>query len=116
MEYNKKCLYCEKEYTAKRSDSKTCSSSCRVNFSFLVRNSIFLDSIVATPSPSGFCTYNQSDLDRIVDVGNTKLGISRYYLQWDKKQCIIRVYGVGKNNKKSSINNSNKQIYINDYK
>jgi len=63
MSYEKKCLVCGNVYIAKRSDSKTCSSSCRVKYHFIKANKEFVGyMILSRDSKTKKVYYNMDQL------------------------------------------------------
>jgi hypothetical protein len=75
MIYNKTCNYCGKIYKASRKDSKTCSSSCRVNFSYLKKDMVFVGQ-TTTSTNNGKYIIDQNDI--------MKLCLSKGYEYWCK--------------------------------
>jgi hypothetical protein len=108
MEYDKKCIYCGKRYKAARSDSKTCSSTCRVAYSYVKKEMQFIGTIPAIKNEKGGCTFQQDDLDNLCSQDNS----CKLYLRFDGSS-VMNVYGVGCDNSKRYCNNKKKGINTN---
>lgn len=91
MQYDKKCVYCGKRYTAKRNDSKTCSSSCRVKYNNAKANMQLIGTIPATSYENGGCLYNEKDLKTLC--GNESY--CKLYLKYDSLNNVMNVYSIG---------------------
>ena len=116
MQYDKKCVYCGERYTAARSDSKTCSSSCRVKYNALKGGMQLIGTVPATSNGKGGCLYFQKDVDDLC--GKDKH--CKLYLRYDAVNNVMNVYSVGcdphkrycekkgsNSTKKGAITNSN---------
>lgn len=96
MEYEKECIICHRNYTAKRRDSKTCGINCRVKLSFIRRLSLFIGTIPLQINEKGKVVYYEVDLEKLcMEVG---IDMNHLYLMLDKKEKVMRVYAYKQEN------------------
>lgn len=90
MIYNKTCQYCGKKYNSSRKDSKTCSSTCRVNMSFLKKEMIFVGETNVSTNNGKYSIVQNEIMKLCLNKGYDYW--CKFYLDIDKKANKAKVY------------------------